>query len=100
MVVKATLTVQISQQLTGSVLSNGGFELLSGYADGWSLPASDLARFEIQTSTNLSQGWSTLAASPGILQRPVAGCHSRPGLFPDAVSARGGTLIFARQKTS
>jgi hypothetical protein len=50
------------------------------------LPASDLARFEIQTSTNLSQGWSTLAASPG--------------LFPDAVSARGGTLIFARQKTS
>lgn len=85
-VVKATLTVQISQQLTGSVLSNGGFELLSGYADGWSLPASDLARFEIQTSTNLSQGWSTLAASPG--------------LFPDAVSARGGTLIFARQKTS
>ena len=84
--VKTTLTVQIPQQLTGSVLSNGGFELLSGYADGWSLPASDLARFEIQTSTNLSQGWSMLAASPG--------------LFPDAVSARGGTLIFARQKTS
>jgi hypothetical protein len=81
-VVKATLTVQIPQQFTGLVLSNGGFELLSGYADGWSLPASDLARFEIQTSTNLSQGWSTLAASPGILNGQLRVVIPGPASFP------------------
>ena len=59
----ATLTVQIPQRLTNPQLSSQGvFQLIAGYADGWPVSPEELPGFEAQVSPNLTD-WATLANS-------------------------------------
>jgi hypothetical protein len=56
----ATLTVRIPLYLSAPALQpDGSFSLLSEYADGSPLQPSDLAAFEVQAGTNLTD-WITL----------------------------------------
>jgi alpha-tubulin suppressor-like RCC1 family protein len=56
----ATLTVRVPQQIASpQPLTNGTFQLLSGYADNWPLQPGDLTRFDALASTNL-QDWILL----------------------------------------
>jgi hypothetical protein len=56
----AVLTVRVPQQLAPTqALTNGTFQLLSGYADNWPLQPGDLTRFDALASTNL-QDWIPL----------------------------------------
>jgi len=56
----AVLTVQVPVKLSGpQTAADGGMEILAAYSDGWPIVETDIPRFQVQSSTNLTD-WLTL----------------------------------------